>query len=755
MKTFGLDPTEAPAAIVQLADSTTAGPSLDSVTEEHERLDRARRFAEPLLASSRFDTGENALEHADGVAAILRGIGAAPSMQAAVYLVYAGDFLAEPEVVVEQAFGASYASLVAHTRQLVRIQRNARAAWTDETDRELQAEQIERVRKMLLAFSRDLRVVLLRLASRLQTLRFYAATKLPCPAALAREAQQVFAPLASRLGIWQIKWELEDLAFRFLRPDDYKRIARLLDEKRIEREQSIEAARRRLEAELAGVGITAEVHGRPKHIYSIWKKMQGKKLPFERVFDVRAMRVIVDSVPDCYAALSRVHEVWRALPDEFDDYIARPKPNGYQSLHTVVVDGPEDGARPIEIQIRTREMHDRAESGVAAHWAYKEAGTKGYAGVSAAGDFEDRVAQARRAVLQQLLAWERDFVGHNMPAQGFFEDRIYVFTPAARLIELPAGATAVDFAYNLHTDLGHRCRGARVDGQMVPLNTPLQSGQTIEVIAAKEGGPSLDWLNPQQGYLKSQRSRAKARAWFNARALQDTIARGREAVDRLLQREGRTAIRLDDLAAQLGFRNAEALFELVGKDEYSLRNIESVLRPPPAPVPLTPQEEVQVSRPATGALSGKSAVLVVGVESLLTQLAHCCRPAPPDAIGGFVTRGKGVAVHRSDCANFRQLAARHPERIIEVQWGEAPPVMGRAPVYPVNVSVMAHDRQGLLRDISEVFAREKTNVIGVHTQSMRGTAWMTFTIEVSSSAALAHVLAQVAQIGGVLSARRK
>ena len=708
-----------------------------------------------MLASSRFDTGENALEHADGVAAILRGIGAAPSMQAAVYLVYAGDFLAEPEVVVEQAFGASYASLVAHTRQLVRIQRNARAAWTDETDRELQAEQIERVRKMLLAFSRDLRVVLLRLASRLQTLRFYAATKLPCPAALAREAQQVFAPLASRLGIWQIKWELEDLAFRFLRPDDYKRIARLLDEKRIEREQSIEAARRRLEAELAGAGITAEVHGRPKHIYSIWKKMQGKKLPFERVFDVRAMRVIVDSVPDCYAALSRVHEVWRALPDEFDDYIARPKPNGYQSLHTVVVDGPEDGARPIEIQIRTREMHDRAESGVAAHWAYKEAGTKGYAGVSAAGDFEDRVAQARRAVLQQLLAWERDFVGHNMPAQGFFEDRIYVFTPAARLIELPAGATAVDFAYNLHTDLGHRCRGARVDGQMVPLNTPLQSGQTIEVIAAKEGGPSLDWLNPQQGYLKSQRSRAKARAWFNARALQDTIARGREAVDRLLQREGRTAIRLDDLAAQLGFRNAEALFELVGKDEYSLRNIESVLRPPPAPAPLTPQEEVQVSRPATGALSGKSAVLVVGVESLLTQLAHCCRPAPPDAIGGFVTRGKGVAVHRSDCANFRQLAARHPERIIEVQWGEAPPVMGRAPVYPVNVSVMAHDRQGLLRDISEVFAREKTNVIGVHTQSMRGTAWMTFTIEVSSSAALAHVLAQVAQIGGVLSARRK
>jgi GTP pyrophosphokinase len=754
MRTLQAEADDTPAAIVRFATDTTGEPV--SVSQEMDRLARARHFAEPLLANRRFDTGENALEHADGVAQILRAIGAAPSMQAAVYLVYAGDFLTEPEEMVEQAFGPSYASLVQHTRQLVRIQRNARAAWSDETDREVLAEQLERVRKMLLAFSRDLRVVLLRLASRLQTLRFYAATKLPCPAALAREAQQVFAPLANRLGIWQIKWELEDLAFRFLHPNDYKRIARLLDEKRIEREQSIEATRRQLGEALRRVGVEAEVYGRPKHIYSIWKKMQGKKLAFEEVFDVRALRVIVASVPDCYAALSRVHEVWRSLPEEFDDYIARPKPNGYQSLHTVVLDGEGPGARPIEIQIRTREMHEHAESGVAAHWAYKEAGTKGYAGVSAAGDFEDRVAQARRAVLQQLLAWERDFVGHSAPAQGIFEDRVYVFTPAARLIELPAGATAIDFAYNLHTDLGHRCRGARVDGQMVPLNTPLVSGQTVEIIAAKEGGPSLDWLNPQQGYLKSQRSRAKVRAWFNARALQETIARGREAVDKLLQREGKTALRLDDLAAQLGFRSADALFEVVGKDEYSLRNIENVLRPAPIAPPPTPEEEMPVSKPASPPTGGKGAVLVVGVESLLTQLAHCCRPAPPDAIGGFVTRGKGVAVHRVDCANFRQLGARHPERIIDVQWGEAAPAPGGRPVvYPVDVSVMAHDRQGLLRDISEVFARERTNVIGVHTQSVRGTAWMTFTIEISDGERLGHVLAQVSQIRGVISARRK
>lgn len=396
MKSTRLEPAEAAAAIVRLAtDTTGAGEIGDapSIAQEMDRLDRARQFARPLLENSRFDTGENALEHADGVAEILRVIGAAPSMQAAVYLVYAGDYLSEPEEVVEQAFGPSYASLVTHTRQLVRIQRNARAAWTDETDRELLAEQLERVRKMLLAFSRDLRVVLLRLASRLQTLRFYAATKLPCPTALAREAQQVFAPLASRLGIWQIKWELEDLAFRFLRPDDYKRIATELAEKRIEREQGIDAARAHLARELAQAGVTAEVYGRPKHLYSIWKKMQGKQLKLSRVFDLRALRVIVASVPDCYAALSRVHDVWRPLPEEFDDYIARPKPNGYQSLHTVVLD--QDG-RPLEIQIRTREMHDHAESGVAAHWAYKEAGTKGYAGVSAAGDFEGRVAQAHQ-----------------------------------------------------------------------------------------------------------------------------------------------------------------------------------------------------------------------------------------------------------------------------------------------------------------------------------------------------------------------
>lgn len=755
MKTMSQDAAEHAAPIVQLAGemdapSAAAVPrgadAAEALAQEVARLERARAFAEPLLAGQRLDTGEDALDHAHGVASILRAIGASPSLQAAVYLVYVSEYLNKPEEVIGKAFGPSYASLVAATRKLVQIQRNARDALVDE---DMRAEQTERVRKMLLAFSRDLRVVLVRLASRLQTLRYYAQSKRECPLVLARESLHVFAPLANRLGIWQIKWELEDLSFRFLEPDQYKAIARQLDEKRIEREQVVEQARQRLSAQLREHGIDAQVQGRPKHIYSIWKKMRGKQLDFDHVYDLRALRVIVRSVPDCYAVLSLVHELYRPLPEEFDDYIAKPKANGYQSLHTVVYD---DQGRSLEIQIRTQAMHEHAEHGVAAHWAYKEAGTRGYAGVSAAGDFEAQVAEARKAVLRQLLAWERDFVGQAAEASGaVFDDRIYVFTPQAAIVELPAGATPVDFAYTVHTDLGHRCRGARVDGVMVPLNTPLQSGQTVEVFTAKEGGPSMDWLNPELGYLRSARAKAKVRAWFNALAQQQTIARGRELVEKLLQREGRTAMKLEDLATQLGFRNAEALFDVVGKDEYSLRHIENLLRPSePGP---TADDQIALRKPRSASSSSKGGVLVVGVESLLTTLARCCKPAPPDAIGGYVTKGKGVAVHRADCSTFRQIAGRHPERVIAVAWGQ--PTGDKIPVYPVDVTVEAVDRQGLLRDISEVFAKEKMNVIGVNTQTVRGTAWMTFTVEVADSARLNQVLGVVAQVQGVRRARRR
>jgi len=727
--------------------ATADGQSLPA---DAELLAKARAFAEPLIAGESLDTSENILAHADAVATILAGMGGSVAMQAAIYLVYACPHLNKPEEVMGKAFGLHLAKLALQTNQLVHVQRLSRAVETsaqgpDNTPLSPRI-QTENVRKMLLAFSRDLRVVMLRLASRLQTLRHYAATKLPVPPALASESLQVFAPLANRLGIWQIKWELEDLSFRFLEPTTYKDIAQLLDAKRAERERYMLALRERLQQALATQGIEATVEGRPKHIYSIVKKMRGKALPFERVFDIRALRVVVPSVADCYQVLSWVHEHFVPIAAEFDDYIAKPKANGYQSLHTVVRDA--DGG-PIEVQIRTLAMHEHAEHGVAAHWAYKEAGAKGYAGVSASSEYDNKIA-----VLRQLLAWERDLSGaaqaHGQ-GSGLFEDRIYVLTPDAAVVELPQGATAIDFAYTVHTNLGHRCRGAKVDGAMVPLNTQLANGQTVEITAIKEGGPSRDWLNPELGFLASPRARAKVRAWFNAQVSEETIAKGREAVEKSLQRLGRTAIRLEDLASQLGFKSADGLFEVVGKDEYSLRNIEVLLNPPePA---LEPDEYFQKKFKGAVARKSPSGVLVVGVDSLLTQLSRCCKPAPPDAIGGFVTRGKGVSIHRQDCSNFRELASRHAERVIDVRWGEGKAAEGS--VYPVDVSVEAIDRQGLLRDISEVFAKEKMNVIGVQTQSVKGTAWMTFTVEIGDAMSLNRVLVTVRGVKGVRAARRR
>ncbi|MCR6475666.1 bifunctional (p)ppGpp synthetase/guanosine-3',5'-bis(diphosphate) 3'-pyrophosphohydrolase [Variovorax sp. ZS18.2.2] len=729
-----------------MVDYPLSAATADRTPVIENMLARARAFAEPLIADEKLDTGENTLAHADAVAAIVAKMGGSEAMQAASYLVYSCQHLNRPQEVIAKVFGDNFAALAVETTKLVRVQEQARSA-SQGHHVEGAGAQTENVRKMLLAFSRDLRVVMLRLASRLQTLRHAAASKQPAPESVARESLQVFAPLANRLGIWQVKWEIEDLSFRFIEPETYKLIARLLDEKRIEREGHVEQLRSELERELQAEGVHATVQGRPKNIYSIVKKMRGKSLDFAQVFDILALRVVVADVKDCYAALAWVHTHFQPIDEEFDDYIARPKPNGYQSLHTVVrelVDGKP--GKPIEIQIRTEEMHDHAEHGVAAHWAYKEAGHKGYAGVWASGEYDAKIA-----VLRQLLAWERDLSG-GLQGQGLFDDRIYVLTPDAAIVELPQGATPVDFAYTVHTTLGHRCRGARVDGAMVPLNTPLSNGQTVEIIAAKEGGPSRDWLNAELGYLASHRARAKVRAWFNAQITHETVARGREAVEKLLQREGKTAMRLEDLASQLGFKSADHLFEVVGKDEFSLRNIETLLRPPePAP---NPDDGVQIKKARGSEKSGKGGVLVVGVSSLMTQLAKCCKPAPPDAISGFVTRGHGVSVHRSDCSNFRMMATRDGERVIDVEWGAAKKG-GDAPVYAVDVAVEAADRQGLLRDISDVFAREKMNVIGVQTQSVKGTAWMTFTVEIADAARLTQVLGIATAVVGVRSARRR
>lgn len=768
-RSSGLTSAEAQEArAAPAAPSAIVAATSDSLPRQAQALARARAFAEPLIASEYLDTGENILAHADAVAGVLNDIGGSEAMQAAAYLVYACQHLNRPQEVIAKAFGENFAALAVETTKLVQLQRQARLKHAEvqakkEEERlaaqeqdlpvpapgktlvsELAASQTENVRKMLLAFSRDLRVVMLRLASRLQTLRYFAASRGEPGEALASESLHVFAPLANRLGIWQLKWEMEDLAFRFLEPQTYKQVAQLLDEKRAEREAHVEQVRQRLEEELHHQGVQASVQGRPKHIYSIVKKMRGKSLDFEQVFDIRALRVVVPEVADCYTVLAHVHARFSPLADEFDDYIAKPKANGYQSLHTVVRD--EQG-KAFEIQIRTQAMHDHAEHGVAAHWAYKEAGSKGYAGVSASSEYDAKIA-----VLRQLLAWERDLSGAG---QGLFEDRIYVLTPDAAIVELPQGATAVDFAYSVHTDLGHRCRGARVDGAMVTLNTPLQNGQTVEITAAKEGGPSRDWLNAELGYLVSHRAKSKVRAWFNAQAMEETVARGREAVEKLLQREGKTALKFDDLATALGLASAQELFEQVGKDELSLRAIETHLRPPEPEAPSEVPAWLRKPRKSSAQTGG--GVLVVGVESLMTQLARCCKPAPPDEIGGFVTRGKGVSIHRSDCSDFAHLQRKNPDRVIEVQWGgqtgggrDAP-----AAVFPVDVAIEAVDRQGLLRDISDVFAREKMNVIGVQTQSVKGIAWMTFTIEVPDARQVARAMSVVGDVAGVRVVRRK
>lgn len=740
-------PAETSAAVAVAAESF-AQDDLALDAQRGQALVRARGFAEPLISSECLDTGENILAHADAVSAILQSIGGSDAMQAASYLVYAWEHLNKPEELITKAFGASYATLALETNRLVRVQRQARQASLSAQVSPGAANQTENIRKMLLAFSRDLRVIMLRLASRLQTLRHYAATKSAVPQPIADEALHVFAPLANRLGIWQIKWEMEDLAFRFLEPATYQSIAKQLDEKRLERELGMRRLRDQVQHDLDAQGIAAQVQARPKHIYSIVKKMRGKQLGFDQVLDVRAMRVIVNDSAACYAALSRVHEIFTPIAGEYDDYIVRPKANGYQSLHTVVRD---DSARPLEIQIRTHAMHQHAETGVAAHWAYKEAGKKGYSGVSASSPYDAKIA-----VLRQLLAWQQDLSG-EIAASGqavpVLDDRIYVLTPEAAIVDLPQGATPVDFAYALHTNLGHRCRGARVNGQMVPLNTRLVNGQTVEINAAKEGGPSRDWLNPELHYLASPRAKAKVRAWFNALVLQETMARGREAVEKLLQREGKTALKLDDLAAQLGFKTAENLFEVVGKDEFSVRTIEQFLRP--SEVAQESADEQVLARAQRQAEKGAAAVsrgsvLVVGVDSLLTQLAKCCKPAPPDTIVGYVTRGKGVSVHRSACITFRKLVEKEGERLVDVAWGA--PRSGAS--YAVDVRLIGSERGGLLRDVTEVFGKEKMPVRGVQQASARGSTWITLTIDVTDTTSLGKVFAAVSQVNGVERVRR-
>ena len=719
-----------------LAPIAAGLPEADAI-----RLRRAYEFALSVYADKLLGTGEPVLEHALGVVSSLTALRLDVETRIAGILFAVPQYLADSQDKLAAAFGPAVAALVAGIAKLNRLRMVTRALAGQETGA-ARSSQAEVLRKMLLAMVEDIRVVLVRLASRTQTLRFLARASDALRRPYAQETLDIFAPLANRLGIWQLKWELEDYAFRYLEPELYKKIASMLDEKRDEREKFIADAVAALDAELRSAGLHAEVQGRPKHIYSIYNKMRGKSVDFSELYDVRALRVLVDSVKDCYTALGLAHNLWTPIPNEFDDYISRPKSNDYRSLHTAVIGS--DG-RALEVQIRTHDMHRHAELGMAAHWRYKEAGPGRAASVSRPDPFDEKIAW-----LRQVLAW-RDDVAESVNwvekiKQTAVDDTVYVLTPQGRVLDLPQGSTPVDFAYHLHSDLGHHCRGAKVDGVMVPLNYKLANGQRVEIIAAKSGGPSRDWMNPALGYLQSSRARNKVRQWFNAQALAETVAQGRAMVERELQREGMTGANLDHLAQQIGYARSEDMFAAAGREELGAKQLQTALRgaPPTGPAP----ESLLPGKSKADAKG--SGILIVGMDKLLTQLAKCCRPAPPDAIAGFVTRGRGVSIHRRNCRDLQRLAGLHPERMIEAGWGQQ-----KDGVFSVDIVVQAHDRQGLLRDISEVLSREKINVTGVNTQSKQHMAYMSFTVEISDLEQLHRTLALIADVQGVLSASRR
>ncbi len=658
---------------------------------------------------------------------------------------------ADTEQAVQQQFGAEIGQLFVGVHRMATMQGLQRGAGTGASmappTAAQQAQQTEALRKMLLAMVDDVRVVLLKLAERLVSLRSAAlsteARRNESAQAEAREVMEVFAPLANRLGVWQLKWELEDLSLRLLEPHQYHSIARYLDETRIEREAYIDTTKALLRDALAAAGIDCEISGRSKHIYSIYEKLKRKHCSIEELYDIRAVRVMVDEVKDCYAALGIVHSMFQPVPGEFDDYIAKPKANNYRSLHTSVI-GPQQ--RALEVQIRTREMHQASEYGVAAHWNYKEGGNAA----------RDTGFASKLASLRQVLSWGKDVSSPGEFLAGFksslFEETIFVLTPQGKIIDLPKDATPIDFAYAVHSGLGHRCRGAKVDGVMVPLNTPLKNGQRIEITTVKEGGPSRDWLNPDNGYIRSNRARGKVRQWFNTLELQETLAHGRAVVEKDLQRHGQTALNLDKLAHEAGFKSQDDFFAAVGRAEVNSRDLDIAIRKAAGlldeAAETASRGEVHTSRSRAKAESG--GILVVGVDKLMTGLAKCCKPVPPDPIVGFVTRLKGITIHRADCSNVQRMMASEPNRIIDADWGDA----AQNDLFSVQIDVIASDRQGLLRDISDVLAREKINVTAVNTLTRDFVAKMKFTAEVRSMDQLRAALVQVAQVKGVQSARR-
>ena len=598
--------------------------------------------------------------------------------------------------------------------------------------------QGERLRRMLVALIDDPRVALVKLAERVQAVRALSPRDTGAAAvALAREVMDIYAPLAHRLGVGQIKWEIEDLAFRHLHPDEYRRIAALLDERRADRENFIARATDRLAAALAAAGIEAEVSGRAKHLYSIWRKMQRKGLEISEVYDVRALRVMVTDATACYPALGTVHALWRNIPGEFDDYIANPKPNGYRSLHTAVMG---EGGKVLEVQIRTGDMHREAEFGICAHWHYKGVDARG-----AVGGYEEKIGW-----LRQVLGWGEeldagDLVPEHLRREAG-EERVYVLTPDGHVVDLPRGATPVDFAYQVHTELGHRCRGARVDGRIVSLEHALATGERVEILRGKVAAPNREWLRPGNEFVHTARARAKIRHFFREQDREQHLAAGRIVLEREARRLSISLPPLSTLARALGQPSPDEMLEALGCGDITPAQLISALAPP-QPDP----EALPVEAPRLQRSGSRAAVTVAGVDNLMTQFAGCCRPLPGDAITGYVTGGRGVSVHRADCSKLRALALASPARILEVAWqGEQPRQ------HAVAVKVVAHDRPGLLRDLVNLLGNERINVLdlGTSVDRHRRTATVRLVIEIGSLVALGRVLGRIQQIDGVMNASR-
>ena len=604
----------------------------------------------------------------------------------------------------------------------------------------LRPEQAEGLRKLLLALASDVRLVLVRLAAQLVRLRNLKGATPEQQQRAALETREIYAPLANRLGIWQVKWELEDLAFRYSEPTEYKRIAGWLKVKRDERERYIEDVKRDLAGALQAAGIHGEISGRPKHIYSIWRKMQRKGLAFEQVMDVLAVRVMVGTVAECYAALGIVHSLWPYMPGEFDDYIATPKENNYRSLHTAVV-GP--GKLPLEVQIRTREMHEHAELGVAAHWQYKE-------GRRAEAGFQQKINWLRQLLEPTAREGVEPDLLDGLQAE-VFEDRVYALSPKGEVVDLPRGATPLDFAYHVHTNLGHRCRGAKVNGRMVQLDHELANGDTVEIITGKHPQPSRDWLVPALGFLASQRNRAKVRSWFRKLDEGQNREQGRQMLERELDRLGVRAPTLPEILDELGLPNADALHQALGEGELTLAQVAGAIQrrvheaePPRSHPRLHPKHEGK---------STSSGLIIDGVGDLMSTIARCCRPVPPEPIAGFITIGRGVSIHRATCANLLRLRAAQPQRVLVVDWGR--PSADRT--FAVALEIHAFDRRGLVRDISSVLADEHISIetMNTVTNSAENTAKVDLTVSVHGFEELSRLLARIASLPNVISARRR